>query len=107
MLNPRSSASLRARILDRIGAMGDMPIPIKNSELARVIMDAGAVEYGRHLLDGYDEIRDVDAPALEALLILAAMNSPHPDAEVKLAEAEASRVRRSINRNQRKGHRRG
>lgn len=107
MLNPRSSASLRARLLDRIAAHGDMAIEVKNSELARVIMDAGAVEFGRHLLDGYDEIREVDAPALEALLILAAMNSPHPDAEVKLAEEATARTRRAINRHERKARKNG
>lgn len=63
----------RDAIGKRIGDCGDMEIRISERLLADLIEDAGVPQIARHMRDRSSGMifREVDAPALEALLILA------------------------------------
>lgn len=67
----------RDAIGKRIGDQGDMGIKISERLLADLIEDAGVPQMARHMRDRPSGMifREVDAPALEALLCLACQNA--------------------------------
>lgn len=74
-LNARQLAALGRRIR----AMGDMPIPVSHLLLARLMITAQVpFGFGSRMLDhGHDQVkREVDATALNALLLIAESKLP-------------------------------
>lgn len=76
----RTSARLRLALLNRIGRMGDMPVRLRSTTLADVIADALDAPRPWHLdHEAHGGFREVEACALEALVILATRNRrPRP-----------------------------
>jgi hypothetical protein len=73
---PRLHPKQRTAILHRIGRMGDItPVEISSHTLAAIIYDAGLHDMGNRMAELENGLREVDAPALEALVKLACLRS--------------------------------